>query len=338
MPKLLRELSDVDDAIVAFGEIIPKSEIAQWFVNRGITLEERVQFRPLFTRIRSGGFLTEYYSDFAHICILGQAQQVKKLWFDQLFGKQYESVLFYAQFIPYREYSWPAMEQFLTFLFHPISYIKKVEMYTVNQIFVDAVKEKFAGKFCIPANMILPLKSNINKPPYIHCETFSLLFKSGIDVDGLCNALTWLERNVRAESIRIPYTVYTDSQSRTAVFRLLNNFVFGALRICAKRELRIHFEMEPSLLIGLVKIFPTLSRFESEIPTIVLESYSSDIVDQIERKFGPKVIYREVDSHGATFLYVFENGHNKMRISFYERPGDNRWTKKFDCYVKFYAA
>ncbi|KAI1706622.1 hypothetical protein Ddc_15203 [Ditylenchus destructor] len=329
MPKLLRDLSGIDDAIVAFGAVIPQNKIERWFVNRGTTLEERVKVQLLFTRIRSGGFLTEYHSDFADICILGQAQQVQKSWFDQLFANQYESVLFYAHFSSSRKYSWPAMEQFLTFLFHPSSYIKVVEMYTVNQTFVDTVKEKFS----IPGNTMRAQKTNTNKPFYIHCETFSLLSKSGMNVDGLCNALIWLEQNVRAESIRMPF-VYTHSMDRAAVCCLLNNFVFGALRVCAKLELRLNYRTETKLLISLVEKFWTLSRIKHDIPTIVIESFSLRDFEKIQPYLGPNVIHQEVDSQRPGFLYVFENGHNRMRISFC-KSSDNHWG--YDCYVKFYA-
>ncbi|KAI1706623.1 hypothetical protein Ddc_15204 [Ditylenchus destructor] len=214
MPKL----SDVDDAV------IPQSKIERWFVNRGMTLEARITFRQLVTRISSG----DYSLDFVDICVLRPAQQVQQWWFEQLFRKRYESVLLYAQFIPSREYTWPAVEQFLTFLFHPLSCIKVVEMYAVNQKFVDAVKEKVADN-CIPGNAMHTQKLNTNKSLYIHCETFLLFLESdSINVNGLCNALAWLEQNVRAESIRMS-SVYTHFMDRGAVCCLLNNFVFGAL-------------------------------------------------------------------------------------------------------------
>ncbi|KAI1697736.1 hypothetical protein DdX_18325 [Ditylenchus destructor] len=125
--------------------------------------------RPIF-----GG----YDLEFADICILGPARksgEVQPLWFHPLFRNQYESVMYYAQFYPYDNYSWAAMEQFLTFLFHPLSYIKVVEMYTVNQKLVDVVKNKLAINIPIQGNEMRASKLNTYKPPYIHCETFSLL-------------------------------------------------------------------------------------------------------------------------------------------------------------------
>ncbi|KAI1695472.1 hypothetical protein Ddc_21205 [Ditylenchus destructor] len=198
--KQLRELSDftlmkllnLHDEIIAFEGIIPQNKVKQWFVNRGITLEERVRYQPLPTQIPPVDILIEkslfgnYYSDSTDICILGPAQNgtVQKSWFGYLFCTQelFESVVFHAQFRPYLKqslFSWASLEQFLTFLFHPLSYIKKVEMFAVNQKFVDAVKEKFADSFTVQRNTTDAQKLDNNKPPYIHCETFILLYNLG---------------------------------------------------------------------------------------------------------------------------------------------------------------
>ncbi|KAI1695006.1 hypothetical protein DdX_19813 [Ditylenchus destructor] len=358
MPNQLRNLSL--NALVAFGAVIPKSEIEQWFVNHGVSLEAKIQFRPLpddlyqqsydyyqhravlMEFLSEGPIFGGYDADFVDICVLGparQSAQVQPWWFHQLFRKQYESVLYYAQLYPYANYSWAAMEQFLTFLIHPLSYIKVVEMYTVNQKLVDVVKNRLAN---IQGDVMGTQKLDTYKPAYIHCETFSLLFESVMNVDGLCYALTWLERNVRADAIQMPFvSLFTDSQDHDTICQMtivLNNFVFGALRICAKRELRvhskIHSEIETNLIISLVEKFRSLPLIEREIPTIVIESIFSIDFRDVQQNLGSNVIHHEVDSQGAEFLYVFENGQNRMRISFCQTA--DYWYK-YDCYVKFYA-
>ncbi|KAI1705560.1 hypothetical protein DdX_13524 [Ditylenchus destructor] len=349
--KQLQELSDANGTIIAFEGIIPKNETEQWFVNRGNTLESRVKYRPLSTRLPPGTILIEKalfdnYVDSTNVCILGPAQkkvQAKNSWIGHLFRKQeqmsllsLESVVFHSSFIPYRNHSWAAMEQFLTFLFTPLSYIKKVEMFAVNQKFVDAVKEKFVNNFPIQGNQVRTQKNSKNKPLYIHCEIFALVYKPDMSFHDLRDILKWLLRNVRADSIRmLTLRVYTHYQDRAAVCRLLTNFVFGAMRICAKRELRLHSLTETNLIVSLVEKFRTLPHFKREIPTIVIESFSTYDFEYIQPNLGPNVIQQEVDSQGAEFLYLFENGHNRMRISFCEKS-DDRWAK-YDCFVKFNA-
>ncbi|KAI1710032.1 hypothetical protein Ddc_13631 [Ditylenchus destructor] len=351
--QLLRELPNVKDAIVAFDVILPHNKIAQWFVKRGINLEYRAKFHSASTQISPEAILIDEaffgkHSYFTDMCILGPAQQhVQKSWFGYLFRKQesLESVVFYSQFRPRMKFARASLEQFFTFLFHPLSYIKVVEMFAVNQKFVDAVKENFADNYPIlrdAAKTMHPQNSNDNKPPYIHCETFSLLYTRDIDVDGLCNTLSWLERNVRADSIRMPFvSAYTHFQDYDALCHLLNNFVFGALRICAKRELRIHSEScSCNLFFSVAKKFWTLPRIESEIPTIVIEPFPSYCFPQIQWALRSNVIHQEMDSQGAEFLYVIENEHNRMRISFRESPSSPLpydWAKEYLCYVKFHA-
>ncbi|KAI1699094.1 hypothetical protein DdX_17524 [Ditylenchus destructor] len=340
VPKL-RQVED--DAIVAFGAIIPQSKIEQWFVNRGITLESRVQFQMPAEAIPTEKVLLGNYWDSTDMCILASAQQhsqEQKTWIEHLFRKQessHESVLFYSQFRPAAKFSWASLEHFLTFLFHPLSYIKMVEMFAVDQKFIDAVKEKIVDNSPIPGNTMHPQKCIKNWPLYIHCETFSLRYKTGMSIYDLHDILMWLQRNVRADSLRMSSLgVYTDSEDSDAVYRLLTDFVFGALRICVKRELRIRLVHESNLLISLIEKFWTLDKIEREIPAIVLELFFTHIIEQIGQELGPNVIHQEVDSEGADFLFVFENGHNQMRISFCHSvafPLPN----KYDCFVKFYA-
>ncbi|KAI1710034.1 hypothetical protein Ddc_13633 [Ditylenchus destructor] len=355
-PQLLRELPDIDYAIVSFDAIIPQSETEQWFVNRGITLESGVQFHSFSTQMPPGPILIVKalfgkYSDITDMCILGPAQvneEVHKSWFGQLFYKQkssLDSVVFYSQFRPANKFSCASLERFLTFLFHPASYVKVVEMFAVNQKFVDAVKGKFADNFPSLGNAMHSHKSNDNKPPYIHCETFSLLYTRGMDVDGLRSIFSWLVRNVRADAIRMPFvSAYTHRQDEDTVCHLLNNFVFRALGMCAKRELRIHSDIDfnmNKLFFSLVKKFWTLPQIESEIPTIVIEPFSYFPFLEIKWALRSNVIHEgEMNSQGAEFLYVIENGHNRMRILFCERPSCRlpyHWAKEYHCYVKFYA-
>ncbi|KAI1696990.1 hypothetical protein DdX_18761 [Ditylenchus destructor] len=314
---------DPNDAIVAFGVIVPQSEIEKWFVNRGITLESRVQYHPLSTLIPPGTILLEKalfdsYVDSTDVCILGPAQEnseVQKPWIGHLFCTQESSIVFYSQFGPTVKFSWASLEQFVTFLFHQLSCVKEVKTSAVNQNVVDSLKQKFGDDFPIYGITMRLQKTNDHKSPYLHCETISPLCKPGTNVDGLYNMLTCLQRNARADSILVPSEgLYPHSQDRAAVCHLSNNFVFGALKICAERA----FETETNLLISSIEKFRTLPLFKSEIPTIAIESFSSIAFENIQPTLEPKVIRRKVDSQGAEYVYLFENGHN--RISFCETP------------------
>ncbi|KAI1705561.1 hypothetical protein DdX_13525 [Ditylenchus destructor] len=318
----------VNDAIVAFGVIIPQSKLEQWFVNRGISLECRVKFHMPIEAIPIEKVLLGKHSDYTDMCILGPARQ------------NGSAVVFYSQFCQTKKFSWASLDHFLTFLFHPLTYVKKVEMFAVDQKFIDAVKEKIMDNSPTPGNTMHPQKCIKNRPLYIHCETFSLLYKTGMSVQNLRDILTWLQRNVRADSLRMSSVgmisgIYAHSPDSDAVCRIMTNFVFGSLRICAKRELRIRLVIMTNLLNSLVQEFWTLPQIEREIPMIVLELFFTDVM-KIVRELGPKVIHQEVDSQGV-FLYVFENGTNRMRISFCEMSDNPCFLKLYECSVKFYA-
>ncbi|KAI1692536.1 hypothetical protein DdX_21207 [Ditylenchus destructor] len=229
---------------------------------------------------------------------------------------------FYAHFDGPNKFSWVSIEQFLGFLFHPCSYVENVDMFVVDQKILDAVNRKFAQKF---AN---------NKPSLIHCEHFVVEFEELIDAAEVSESLKWLERNVRANTIST--YMFVKPEDHGAAIRLLSNFVLSALSTCGTRKMRLGSDIGPDLLIELLKKFPTL--LPVEIPTIEMVVYCKYIEDAwdlcMSPFLGPNLIGQEVDSQGAAFLYVLENGHNRMRISFCEVVNDE-W---FSVNVKFYAS
>ncbi|KAI1709531.1 hypothetical protein DdX_11319 [Ditylenchus destructor] len=237
-------------------------------------------------------------------------------------------------------------------------------MYAVNQKFIDAVKAKFADDLSVHRNIVHTHETNNNNQVYIRCKTFRLpavakqRFKKlhnvsitkenrielnlnaelVMSVDDFHESLKWLKRNVRADSICIsPKTYDYHAKEQNEIYRLLSNFVFGASRICARREIRLYSNIETKLLTSLVEKFWTLPQIECEIPAVVI--YSFPDFDREKLNLGPNWILLEVDSEGAEFLHVLESGQNRMRISFCENL-DDRWTigsYRRNCYIKFYA-
>ncbi|KAI1692481.1 hypothetical protein Ddc_23588 [Ditylenchus destructor] len=213
-------------------------------------------------------------------------------------------------------------------------------MAIVNQKMVDAVKDKLAADFPIQGHMT---HSHDYRPLYISCGIFVLPINAdssqvmGDDEldDVLSASLTWLERNVRA------YTICLDlySVDLPAAYRLLINFVFGVSRKCAREEIRLDLYLKNKMLTSFVETFWTLPPIECEIPTVVIDEFQ---IYDAELNLGPNLIEREVDSQGAEFLYVLENGTNRMRISFCKKHFLIPWNDDFfsnsqDCYIKFYA-
>ncbi|KAI1711282.1 hypothetical protein Ddc_12979 [Ditylenchus destructor] len=352
-----KKLSDVPDTIIASGDIIPQSDIAQWFEDRNVTLEV-----PKNIPVEKAIFCKKsYHVDWStiHMCILGPARQNEEVsmpWHELLREKNFKSVLFYAKFCPSDKFCWPFLEYFLTILFHPLSYFKEITMYPVTQKFVDDVKVKLVDDFSVHGNMTHIQTNSYNKSLYIHCGAFSL--SECDNIEDLRESLKWLERNVRANSICISLLYYMMWDDYTDVFPLLNDFVFGVSRICARRELRLIPSINQNkLLTNFIENFLTLPPIECEIPTVVIESFLrrqiNSAVSNLGPNLGPNLIPgREVDSQGADFLYVLENGQNRMRISFCEdfewsesyeceeslgESWNEEWGHMYDCFIKFYA-
>ncbi|KAI1711281.1 hypothetical protein Ddc_12978 [Ditylenchus destructor] len=263
--ELKRELSDVDDGIVAYEGIVTQSKLGQWFENRGFTLAAPVHVPA--GKVVIGKNCHNILGDALSIAmyVLGPVQQsdnVRKLRFEypfeNPFRKQrcYKSVLF-LQFSPPANSFWPTLELFLLFLFHPCSYVKNVQIFAVNQKIVNVVKETLAD-FFIQQHMTHIQNDVYNKPPYIHCGTFTLpvVFRQEKSIDELSDfreSLKWLERNVRADSILIYISAHV-TKDHVAICHLLNGFVFETSRMCAGRELRLRSNIQTIVLTNLIQV------------------------------------------------------------------------------------
>ncbi|KAI1691834.1 hypothetical protein Ddc_24018 [Ditylenchus destructor] len=311
-------------AFVAFDSVMDKKQRTQWFKNRCLTLDAPAGI-PVENVIIGGKRMTGQNSKRnVNLCIHGTAQVEIPLskdekrfpWFTNppYMAEFRKPVLFYAQFNPFRiqAYSWVYLAQFLKFVYHPMTYIKEVEMFAVNQNFIDSLK--------------CNIDSLDNEPRYIRCESFSLEEMRNVpdaNPADLSYSLKWIAGNVRAETIRIP-TVYDEN------YELFANFLLdpSGAKQCASEKMEIHMAKPAMFLSILIEKFRTIPLVEGDIPTIVLkyprhENYSAHL--------GPNLIDQEVDSDGADALHIISNGQNRMRISF-------RWenNSNSDCKIRVY--
>ncbi|KAI1691835.1 hypothetical protein Ddc_24019 [Ditylenchus destructor] len=131
-------------------------------------------------------------------------------------------ILYREQFNPVSnriQHSWAHLAQFLELVYHPTSYFREVEMFAVNQKFIDSLK--------------CNVDSVDNKPRYIRCAFFTLKTGDDTNTADLSDSLEWLVRNVRAKN------VWICDIDDTAVFPVLANFLFGAsgANQCASKEI-----------------------------------------------------------------------------------------------------
>ncbi|KAI1705617.1 hypothetical protein Ddc_15683 [Ditylenchus destructor] len=292
----LEELQVNKYTIVAFDTVMQEEQSTEWFKNRGFTLDAPVDIPPENALLDSHEW-TQNLDSNINISILGSAQEKIPLseeekrfpWFYPGVGAFRKPVLYYAQFNPVlNQYSWDYLAQFLKLLYHPTSYVKEVDMYAVNQSFIDSLK-------CNVNNVD-------NKPRYIQYA----------NVVHLPDMFKWTIQNVRAETIHIFF--YCDSEN----FALLSNFVFDAsgAKQCASKEIQIPTCPDRTHIIrSLIEKFHTIPLVESAIPTLSCYMDREEL-EELPAHLGPNLIAQEVDSEGADALYMISNGENRMRIMF----------------------
>ncbi|KAI1706322.1 hypothetical protein Ddc_15366 [Ditylenchus destructor] len=318
----------LQNSIIAYETVIPQSEAVHWFETRGVALEapEDVPVERALVGIDFAlGSSVDYQKwNIIQLFILGPVQRngdMRKSWFKhlRLKEKMYDSVVFYAQFHPPNQFSRASLEQFLTFLFHPSTYVKVIRMLAVDQKIVDVVKHKMSTCFSTCGSH---QNSNNNNGFYIHCGTFwQPVFKEGMSIYDLRKFLKWLEWNVRANSICIsPSFMGVDIPVRC---NLLTDFVFEVSPKCAKQEIRLICLLKvfkANMLTNLVQHFWSLPPIQCEIPTIVIEEFNREEFHKscFILNLEPNQIESQVDSQGAEYLHVLENGQNRMRISLCE--------------------
>ncbi|KAI1711284.1 hypothetical protein Ddc_12981 [Ditylenchus destructor] len=305
--------------IVTFDTVLKKKVSTQWLKNHGFTLNAPVDIPAKNVLIGARDEWKRTYNSNVHVCIHGFAQVKNPLSYEEeclpWFQKPHDQnpysdamefpkpVLYYAQFNPLlNQYSWNYLAQFLKFVYHPMTYIKEVKMFAVNQNYIDSIK--------------CNVDSVGNEPRYIRCESFSLgsfymtFYTSNPYPDIIPDSLKWLARNVRAEKIDLPWILQTSE-----TYDQVANFLLdpSGAKQCASEKTTIHVVRAAVFLNILVEKFHSIPLIEDGIPTIGFK-YSLD--DEIPAILGPNLIDQEVDSEGADELYVISNGQNRMRVSF----------------------
>ncbi|KAI1695216.1 hypothetical protein DdX_19709 [Ditylenchus destructor] len=128
----LRERNKVLGNIIVLDSTIRKNDAIQWFKDRGIAMvvPKDIQLDNAIIDIN----LEE--DRCVDITVLGSAPQ-KKLARSQASRNE---VVFYAEFRPKRnENSWATMTHFLQLLYHPVTYIKELSMYSLDKKLKDTL-------------------------------------------------------------------------------------------------------------------------------------------------------------------------------------------------------
>ncbi|KAI1695798.1 hypothetical protein DdX_19381 [Ditylenchus destructor] len=170
------------NTVVAFETVMQEKQSTQWFVKRGFPIKAPVGIPASDLLIAADKWTGECESN-VNICIHGSAQE-KVPYSDEKkrLPSSREPVLFYAQFNPVsNRYSWHYLAQFLKFIYHPMSYVKEVKMFAVNQTFIDSLK--------------CNIGSTDNEPRYIRCESFTLK-RFQLSYDGVKKQFRFFEKRV----------------------------------------------------------------------------------------------------------------------------------------------
>ncbi|KAI1712624.1 hypothetical protein Ddc_12307 [Ditylenchus destructor] len=205
----LMERNNILSNIIVLDSTIPATDAIQWFKDRDIALDipKDIQLNNAFIGIN----LEE--NRCVDITVLGSAQQ-KKLSLQNQVSHQAskKEVVFFAEFRPSRnENSWASMTHFLNLLYHPVTYVKELSMYPLDTKLKDTL---FAGE-----------------ERYIRCGLFT--FQIPTDDGNFRKPLSWLEKNVRAETIDFSNVIEMIDQEE------ISNFFFDASWKCAKQEVKL---------------------------------------------------------------------------------------------------
>ncbi|KAI1712505.1 hypothetical protein DdX_09594 [Ditylenchus destructor] len=295
------------NTIVAFDRRMQNKVTTEWFKSLGYTLIAPKGISP--TNLLYGVKQSEdkwEYGRTIHASIYSPAQEqtlltqneMRSPWFHILRVKK--PVVYYAQLNPVlNQQTWAYLAQFLKFIYDPMSYIKKVEMFAVNQKFIDLLE--------------CNIDSSNKEPRYIRCESFLLRRMADINDNVLSESTKWLQRNVRAKTISI--RVHNLEEISDAYW-LLSNFLLdpSGVKQCASETMQIHVDDPVAFLKILIKKFRTLPLVESAIPTIEI-SFS-----WLERNHDKICAYLydlndyKIDEDDD--LYMISAEQNRMKILF----------------------
>ncbi|KAI1691605.1 hypothetical protein Ddc_24135 [Ditylenchus destructor] len=117
----------------------------------------------------------------------------------------------------------PSMKHSLRVLLHPASYVKVVEMPTVNQNLINGICN--------------------GEERYIRCNSFNLKPYRDISATSqkIERSLKWLERNVCSDSISLPDWMVNKIHKSDRVREMLTNFIFDTSQKCKAQELVFSF-------------------------------------------------------------------------------------------------
>ncbi|KAI1692013.1 hypothetical protein DdX_21494 [Ditylenchus destructor] len=320
--------------MVASGIAIPPSEKKEWFMKRGINVDARTDLQQQGALIGMGAnygnqskptiFYYAEANDLVKTSKTGRRKQ-KTVWrkIDLAYGQKCQvignpqNLIFSAEFNPdVNEYSWCSLEYFLNLLYNPLTFIKKVEMYALNENLTDAF---FLGE---------------DYGSFVHCGTFSVM-------GDFSKSLPWMQRNVRADWISIPGR-FTNVEIS---YKEVGNLLLDTPWICANQTenvepVKIEFESVQYwkwFIKILIKKFRTLTTIDHTVPLIEFAFYKAvdENTDLDFLAWDPEVVkLKPEDSHGAEAAYMISNGRNRMYIAIFERP-DDRTT--YDVSVKLYT-
>ncbi|KAI1695212.1 hypothetical protein Ddc_21423 [Ditylenchus destructor] len=287
------ETSGKPSVLKASNVDIPSNEKLEWFMKRGINLDEPADLK-LHTAFIGKKEPYGYHPDtsiyyYAEVNEIDEALEFNRTKGKTIWQRQNADVIFFAEFNPViNEYSWPSLEYFLSLIYSPFTYIEKVEMYALNKNLTDAL---FLGE---------------DYGSYIHCGKFTLK-------GDFCKSLPWIQRNVRADTIYFPGNVENS-------YVEISNLVLGMPWKCAKNKIKLgmvcHWKWFVKILIKKFRTLSTIEHLTNELPSFEF-SFCSDSYGIPNLNFLDW--YLEVKTmpyypQGSQTVYVVSNGKNRMEI------------------------
>ncbi|KAI1691614.1 hypothetical protein Ddc_24120 [Ditylenchus destructor] len=138
---------------------------------------------------------------------------------------------------------------------------------------------------------------------YIRCGLFTFQIPEDNSDDNFRESLSWLEKNVRAETIDF------SNDNKKINLEKISNFFFDASWKCAKREVKLGELYYVEIFSG------CFSRGYQELDDD--NSMKAPIS-------GTDVIEERSDDSGGGIVYVISNGQNRMRVECSRKyPNDN---------------
>ncbi|KAI1697320.1 hypothetical protein DdX_18563 [Ditylenchus destructor] len=205
--------------------------------------------------------------------------------------KQFKKpVNFCAPFDKCEERSWVYLKYLLEWLYYPAAYIENVEMFALNQKITDIL---FYGEV-----------------------RGSFTWKGDTDLDRFRKSLSWLERNVRANTIHFPEHIDYKNEN---IYEPIANFLMDASWKCARQEVNFKCLCNLGLFLqALIKKFQTISFVRKDVPMFTTSTYGND--ETMSRLLlGHDVMKLESDDSESADVYIITNGDNRMQIEITDR-------------------